>query len=246
MIVVLLAAGYGTRLYPLTKEIPKALLPIKGKPIVEYLIEKVERLSEPPRQMVIVSNHPYADTFKRWLTESRQKLPWIVLDDGSTSDQNRLGSVGDLAFAIRTCSIDEDLLVLGSDNLLKDDFNGFLDFARARDPSICLGAYTLPDLSLASRYGVLTVEPNGRILTLEEKPQRPASALISTAIYFFPRRKLAAVLEYVGLSPSTDTLGSFIHWLIRRGEIFAYRFRGPWFDIGDLHSYTQAEEQFSL
>ena len=244
MIALILAAGYGTRLYPLTRETPKALLPVRGKPILGFLVEKLQEIAPPLKKIALVSNHPHFLKLKDWFSALNLTLPWEVVDDGSTCDENRLGSMGDLSFGIRELSIDDDLLVLGSDNLLADPLSDFLNFARRKTPAVSLGAYELENSALACRYGVLTVNGDGRILTMEEKPKVPASRLISTAVYFFPRTKLPLVLEYVGSRKSADTLGSFIHWFIDQGEIFAYKFRGPWFDIGDIHSYHQVEELF--
>lgn len=244
MIALILAAGYGTRLYPLAEQTPKALLPVKDHPILMYLIEKLKAKPIPTTKILLISNHKYAENFRQWLTSSKLSIPWDLLDDGSTSDKDRLGSMGDLAFAIRKGSIDEDLLVLGSDNLFRDDLASFYAFAQKKAPGVTLGAYQLPDLAQASRYGVLTVAAHSKIISFEEKPPKPLSPLVSTAVYFFPRAAVPLVLEYVRSERSTDTLGSFVHWLIARISVFAYPFQGPWFDIGDIASYTHAQESF--
>lgn len=243
MIALILAAGYGTRMYPLTEQTPKALLPVGPSSILGFLIQKLAPSGMGVKRIVLVSNHRFTEPFQQWLSNTRLPAPWTVLDDGSTSDANRLGSVGDLAFAIREERIDDDLLVLGSDNLFEGKLTDFMEFAREKG-GITLGAYELPDLALASKYGVLTADPSSRIVAFTEKPARPASRLISTAIYFFPRRSLLRVLEYVSSSQSADTLGSFISWLIAREPVFAYPFRGKWFDIGDIASYKHAQETF--
>lgn len=245
MIALILAAGYGTRLYPLALHTPKALLPIKGRPILRYLLDKLEVPALGVRQISLVSNHRFAAQFRDWFSSAGLKVPWTVLDDGSTSEENRLGSMGDLAFALKTVSLREDLLVLGSDNLFPDELGGFLSFARGRAPAVTLGSYALADRSLVSRYGVLDIEASGRVLKFEEKPIRPTSSSISTAVYFFPRKAVGWVLEYVDSVTTADTLGVFIRWLIARESVFAYPFQGPWFDVGDIDSYTQAEESFT-
>ncbi|MBI3333112.1 MAG: nucleotidyltransferase family protein [Candidatus Omnitrophica bacterium] len=245
MVALILAAGYGTRLYPLAKQTPKALLPVRGKPILQYLIEKLSLLGPAVEEIVLVSNHRYAEIFQAWFSEANPSLPWRVLDDGSTSEENRLGSIGDLVFAIRSGSLGQkDLLLLGSDNLFRDGLSGFLSFARQRTPAVTLGAYELPDLSLASRYGVLSLDDQGKVLRLDEKPSHPSSPLVSMAVYFFPHTALTWVLQYVGSDRSADTLGAFIQWLIAHHPVFAHRFEGSWFDIGDPASYTKAEESF--
>ena len=255
MIVVILAAGYGTRLYPLTKETPKALLPVKGKPILQYLLEKLTsplapELESQTKKLLLVSNHRYAEAFQEWLSKVPLAFPMEVLDDGSTSEENRLGSIGDLSFAIRhleeTKGWKEDLLVLGSDNLFPDRLGSFVSFAQGKgSKGSTLGIYELPDRSQAHRYGVVRVDgENHHILEFQEKPKDPASASVSTAIYYFPYPALKWVLEYVSSHATADALGSFVHWLLSRQSIFAYRFDGPWFDIGDVTSYTNAQENF--
>lgn len=243
MVAIVLAAGYGTRLYPLTENQPKTLLPVGGRPILCHLEKKLEAPGVSPREVILVSNHRFAEAFRSWAGQPGHSIPWALLDDGSTSDANRLGSMGDLAFAIKAKSVDDDLLVLGSDNLFEDNLAGFMEFTR-RKGDITLGAVELPDRALASQYGVLSVDAQERITKFTEKPANPASSLISTAVYFFPRKSVGSVLEYVSSQKSADKLGSFITWLVARGPIFAYRFRGHWFDIGDIASYKHAQETF--
>ncbi|MBI3322489.1 MAG: nucleotidyltransferase family protein [Candidatus Omnitrophica bacterium] len=243
MIALILAAGYGTRMYPLTEQTPKALLPLGGSSILGMILRKLAPSELGVKQIVLVSNHRFTEAFQQWASHTRVPAPMTVLDDGSTSDADRLGSVGDLAFAIREAKVDDDLLVLGSDNLFDAKLTDFMEFARERG-GITLGAYELPDLSLASKYGVLSVDPSGRIAAFEEKPARPQSRYISTAIYFFPRRAVPRVLEYVSSSKTADTLGSFISWLISLESVYAFRFQGRWFDIGDIASYKHAQETF--
>ena len=243
MIALILAAGYGTRMVPLTEKTPKALLPVAGRPILAHLLDRILVPSADIEEIVLVSNSRFAEQFRRWFQSANLAVPWRVLDDGSTSEADRLGSVGDLAFAVRACGPEKEFLVGGSDNLFEEPADGFLSFAR-RCGCITLGAYLLADDELASRYGVLSIGPDGRITAFVEKPKDPPSRLVSTAIYFFPRTAVPRVLEYVSSRETADTLGSFISWLIVREPVFAYRFRGAWFDIGDVTSYRNAQESF--
>ncbi|MBI3318622.1 MAG: nucleotidyltransferase family protein [Candidatus Omnitrophica bacterium] len=243
MTPLILAAGYGTRMYPLTLSTPKALLPVKGKPILDHLVEKLEEKTLGIREGILVSNHKYAGPFEAWARTSRSKIRWTVLDDGSTSEENRLGSMGDLAFALRKRP-EEDWIVVGSDNLFPDSLTDLVGFAVRKAPAVTLGAYELPDSFDPSRYGVLEMNPEGQVIRFEEKPKRPASRWVSTAVYFFPRPAVRWVLEYVDSTQAPDTLGAFIQWLLPRCQVFAHRLRGPWFDIGDTQSYARAEESF--
>lgn len=232
-------------MYPLTQETPKALLPVAGRPMLDHLRQKLLPADLETREVILVSNHKFAPAFQRWVQALESPIPWTLLDDGSTCDEDRLGSVGDLAFAIRKRAPREDLLVLGSDNLFEDGLTGFAAFAR-RKGAIALGACELPDRILAGRYGVLSADAEGRVTAFAEKPADPASSLVSTAVYFFPRKAVPRVLEYTSSRRSADTLGSFISWLIAREPVYAYPFRGAWFDIGDIASYKQAQESFHL
>ncbi|PIQ83052.1 MAG: nucleoside-diphosphate-sugar pyrophosphorylase [Candidatus Omnitrophica bacterium CG11_big_fil_rev_8_21_14_0_20_64_10] len=241
MTVLILAAGYGTRMYPLTENTPKALLPIGEGSILAFLMEKIKGLA--PQRVVLVSNHRYAEAFRSWLSARSFPFPCEVLDDGSTSDADRLGSIGDIVFSIREGKIQDDLMVLGSDNLFDADLADFHRFA-AGTGEITLAAYALPDRFQAHRYGVLSADPDGRITAFVEKPADPPSNLVSTAIYFFPRAALPRVLEYLSSSRSSDTIGSLISWLIAHGRVYAHPFRGRWFDIGDSASYEAAKKSW--
>ncbi len=243
MVAIVLAAGYGTRLYPLTENTPKALLPLGNSTILGHLEKKLAAPGIGIRKVILVSNHRFADKFRAWAAQPGHSLAWTVLDDGSTSDENRLGSMGDLAFAIKAEKVEDDLLVLGSDNLFEDGFTGLVEFARGKRAAT-LGAYELSDRALASQYGVLSADASGRITRFDEKPAQPESSLVSTAVYFFPRKAVGVVLEYVSSQTATDKLGSFISWLVTREPVLAYRFRGCWFDIGDIASYKHAQETF--
>ena len=243
MVAIILAAGYRTRLYPLTENTPKALLPVGDRTLLGHVEKKLADPEMGIRRVILVSNHRFAGKFKEWAAQPGHSVDWTVLDDGSTSDENRLGSMGDLAFAIKAEKVDDDLLVLGSDNLFEDGLTGLVQFARQKGAST-LGAYELPDRTLANQYGVLSAGTDGRITKFEEKPAKPESSLISTAVYFFPRKAVGVVLEYVSSQKATDKLGSFISWLVSREPVYAYRFRGHWFDIGDIASYKHAQETF--
>lgn len=244
MIALILAAGYGTRMYPLTENTPKALLPIGQRSILGCLLDKLTAPEVQAQEIVLISNHRFAETFQEWFVQKDVGTPWRVIDDGSTSDQDRLGSVGDLAFGIRQGRLEDDLLVLGSDNLFEDGLSGFVSFARQKR-AVTLGATELPSREMASLYGVLSVDGEQRITGFVEKPKTPASSLVSTAVYFFPRTALALMLEYVTSRKVADTLGTFISWLIARERVYAYRFRGMWMDIGDITSYQKAQEIFT-
>ena len=243
MVAIVLAAGYGTRLYPLTENTPKALLPIGGSILLGLLEKKMAAPGLGVPKEVLVSNHKFAEKFSAWAARPGHPIRWTVLDDGSTSDDNRLGSMGDLAFAIKVERVEEDLLVIGSDNLFEEGLVELVEFARKKGAP-ALGAYELPDRALATQYGVLSTDAQQRITKFEEKPARPESALISTAAYFFPRKTVGVVLEYVSSQTTTDKLGSFISWLVAREPVYAVRFRGRWFDIGDIASYKHAQETF--
>lgn len=243
MVAIVLAAGYGTRLYPLTENTPKALLPLGGSTILGLLEKKLAAPEIGIRQVILVSNHRFAGKFGAWADQPGHPVRWTVLDDGSTSDENRLGSMGDLAFAIKEGKVEDDLLVLGSDNLFEDGLTGLVEFALGKGATT-LGAVELPDRKLASQYGVLTADARQRITQFEEKPARPNSSLVSTAVYFFPRKHVGVVLEYVSSQTATDKLGSFISWLVAREPVYAHCFRGRWFDIGDIASYKHAQETF--
>ena len=244
MKAIILAAGFGTRLYPMTRDLPKALLEIGGKTILDHLMKKLEVLSAID-EVVVVTNGRFYQRFLNWQKTAPYSKFIRVLSNGVSDHEKSLGAVRDLFLGLRSgyCGSD-DALVFCGDNHFDFPLGYVLLPALGHRESAFVGIYDIKDKALAREYGVVEMDDHHRITKFEEKPQRPDSALVSTAAYFFPRKAVGQVLEYISSQTATDKLGTFISWLVAREPVFAVRFRGRWFDIGDIASYKHAQERF--
>jgi len=237
MKTIILAGGYARRLWPITLDRPKPLLPVAGKPILDYTLEKYP-FSDPP---ILSVNRRFEGDFLRW-AEGRQ-LPVELVVEESRAEEEKLGSVGALAYLVERLALDDDLLVIGGDNLFPFDLEAFAG-AFSGDPLVAL--CDLGDPARARRkYGVAVVEGD-RVVEFQEKPEAPKSALASTACYLFPRRVLPYFKEFLAQSSAGgDAPGYFLSWLLAREPIQAFVFSGDWFDIGGREAYIAANLHFA-
>lgn len=235
----MLAAGYGTRLYPLTREIPKPLLGVGGVAIIDHIMEKLCALKE-LQEVIVVSNGKYFDRFNHWRSKLQTTVPVSVLNDGSQTDEDKLGAVGDIHFSIKAADIKDDLLIIAGDNLFEFDLAPFVQFAKSRGCTI--GLVDLGSVEEVSKYGAVTLGKDDRITSFEEKPPIPATSLISVGVYYFPKEHLGLFAEYMKSAHKKDAPGYFIEWLLNRQHVFGYVFKGMWFDIGDIESYNKAND----
>ena len=245
MKALILAAGYATRLYPLTKDKPKCLLPIGRSTILELLVGKLEALPE-VSEILIVTNSKFYRQLADWQKRSKARPAVTIIDDGTSSNQTRLGAIGDFGLAIRAKKIREDVLLLASDNLFDQDLAVFVATAQKKLPDVSVGVYDLGDPGLAAgKFGVFETDATGKVTRMEEKPARPRSALIGVGVYFFPTGLLALVDAYLKDPRARDAPGFFVRWLREHGtHIFAFPFKGMWYDIGDLKSLEEADRVF--
>lgn len=244
MKAVILAAGYGTRLYPLTLNKPKALLEVGGRAILDRVLESVFTVKECDG-VYIVTNDRFYDGFLGWLENARYSVKIEVLHDGTFSNEDRLGAIGDINFTIERAKLDSDLLVLGSDNLFDFKMRDFVDFAVLKSPNASLCLYDIKDKRKAPLYGIAVLKrKTGEITDFEEKPKNPKSTLAATAIYYYPREKANLVGEYMKSSLTKDAPGNFIKWLKAKEPVYGYVFKGKWYDIGDKVSLKKADDEF--
>ena len=245
MDALILGAGYATRLYPLTKDRPKPLLPVGGVPILERICAQ---LGDAGRfdTIHVVTNHRFAGHYEDWLRDyrGRRSSPAQVRihDDQTTTPENRLGAIGDIQFVLDTAPVVSDLLVIAGDNLIGGSLSPFLA-AAARGTSV--GLKDLRSKKLVSLYGVVETGPDGRILGFEEKPAQPKSTLIAIGLYYFPKATLPLIRKYLDLGHSKDAPGYYLQWLHRQTPVFGHVLDGEWYDIGDLDSYRSADETVS-
>lgn len=243
MQIVLLCAGYATRLYPLTENQPKSLLPVGGKPLLNHLLDRVKE-GTAVSQMFLVTNDRFQTHFSAWAKLTHAPWEIKVVSDGTRSDKERLGALGDLVFVIRNFRLESDLGVLAGDNLFDFDLGPFFSFAESHRPQVTIGVVDVRKKDLARHYGIVRIEKTGQIVEFLEKPGNPPSTLASTGIYWFPKESLVLLDRYLKEGHNADRLGDFIAWLVKVDRVFAYPFEGIWFDIGDLNSYQEAERLF--
>ena len=243
MKAVVLAAGYATRLYPLTLDRPKALLTVAGKPMLEHLLDGLEGL-DGLDEIHVVTNSKFAGAFRDWAegygTEAVQ-----ILDDGTTDDETKLGAIGDLELTIRSGELDDDLLVLAGDNLFSEPLAPFAEFGQAKGAP-ALGVYDVGDLEAIKRYNSIELDDGDRITFFEEKPERPTSTLTGIALYFYPRSTLGLVSEYLAEGNNPDQPGRLVQWLYPRTPVYAWRVPGRWYDVGSKETLEEADRAFSV
>ncbi len=242
---LLLGAGYATRLYPLTRDRPKPLLPLGGVPILSRICEKLFAVKGLER-ICVVTNHRFVSHYYNWLREYEQQrtlpVPIEIFDDLTTSNDDRLGAIGDLQFVVRHAKIDDDLLLISGDNLIQFPLQGFVDFGREKGCAI--GLKDLGKKDLVSLYGAVKTDAAGKVVDFEEKPPQPQTTLISMGVYYFSKKNLPLIQEYLEEGHSPDRPGNYIQWLFRKTDLYGYVIEGEWFDIGDIDSYNEANQMF--
>ena len=237
---LILAAGYATRLYPLTENFPKPLLEVAGKPILDWLIDDMEKTGLVD-EYIIISNHKFAHIFEEWAVKSDRIR---VLDDGTISNETRLGAVRDIQFAMDQLQLDDDLLVMAGDNLLDFSLGDFVRYAADRKATCVMRYYEAEDMKLR-KSGVLEIDETDRVLTMEEKPAQPKSHWCCPAFYCYTREDSHRITEAIENGCGVDAPGSFIAWLCGQTTVYAWEMPGRRYDIGNLESYEEVKKTFS-
>jgi glucose-1-phosphate thymidylyltransferase len=241
MKAIILAAGYATRLSPLTDSIAKQLLPIGGRPMLDWVCDKVEEVAD---EIHLVTNTRFAASFEKW-GSSRESV--IVHDDGTSSNEDRLGAIGDIAFVLERTGIDDDLLLIAGDNLFDfalPNMAAFWEMKSAGAPASAVAVYDCGDIELATHYGVVEVDADDRLIGFEEKPSEPASTLAATAAYLYHRAHVPLVGRYLAEGNPPDQPGRLIAWLYPQEPVYGYRFDGEWYDIGSPEQLLEADNRW--
>ena len=235
MRALILAAGYATRLRPLTDSFPKMLLPLAERPMLDYLLERIREVGEID-EIHLVTNAQFAPAFRDWAPEDV-----TVHDDGTTSNEDRLGAIGDIAFTIEQAGLrGEDMLVVAGDNLIGYSLPEYVGFWRAKGGS-AIAVHEVDDRTLLRNYGVVELDDEDRVVGFEEKPAEPRSNLAATASYLYRGADLERLSEYLEEGNAPDAPGNFAAWLSERSPLHGYRFSGEWHDIGDLGQLLEAD-----
>jgi glucose-1-phosphate thymidylyltransferase len=246
MKVIILAAGYATRLYPLTLTQPKPLLPVAGKPMIEYVLDNLAPIGGLDR-FYVVTNARFASHFQRWANAYRPgnaSLEFTIVNDGSTDDTNKLGAIGDLHFVLTSQNVDDDVIVVAGDNLFSEKLDDFGRFCREKQAPV-LAVYDVKDLEQVKKYNSISVDAAGRITFFEEKPANPTSTLTGIALYFYPKATLALIRQYVAEGNNPDQPGRLVQWLYPRMPVYTWQVPGLWYDIGSKESLEDANRIFA-
>ena len=243
---LILAAGYATRLYPLTENFPKPLLKVGEKTILDWLVDDIGTAGLVD-EFVVISNHKFAGFFEEWASakSSAAGLKISVVDDGTSTNETRLGAVKDIQFAVDALGMDDDMLVIAGDNILDFSLVEFLKYARAKATS-CIMRYFEPDEARLKKCGIVMVDSEDRILNMEEKPSEPKSHWCCPPFYYYPRNDAGRIAEGIAAGCGVDAPGSYIAWLSSCTAVHAMEMPGHRYDIGDLASYRRVCDQFSV
>ena len=244
---IILAAGYATRLYPLTENFPKPLLEVSGKPILDWLIDDMSQTGLID-EYIVISNHKFAPIFQSWAEKKKEfsifNFQFSILDDGTSSNETRLGAVRDIQFAIDQLNLDDDLLVMAGDNLLDFSLGDFIRYAKDKQAT-CVMRYYENDEARLPKTGVAEIDTDGRILSMEEKPANPKSHWCIPAFYYYTRQDARLIKKGIDSGCGVDAPGSFIAWLATQTTVYTYEMPGRRYDIGTLESYEAVKQTYT-
>jgi glucose-1-phosphate thymidylyltransferase len=247
MNILILAAGYATRLYPLTLTKAKPLLEVAGKPMMEWVLDNLAPIPG-IEKVYVVTNQKFAADFESWAAsyQSKQpKLSCVIVNDGSTGDSDKLGAIGDIHLVIQKAGLDlSDLLVVAGDNLFSQSLEQFGQFCLQQNQPV-LGLYDVGSLTEAKKYGVVSVDTLGAISSFEEKPADPKSTLIGIALYYYPAKTVASFSTYLAEGNNPDQPGRFVQWLYKRETVLTWKVPGTWFDVGSKETLEEANRLFA-
>lgn len=253
--VVLLAAGYATRLYPLTKDRPKALLPfgrgaqlqapadqIPPRVILDEVCRSLKDLAD-VQASVLVTNHRFAGQFRRW--QQARGFPVQVLDDGTETPETRLGAIRDLELARKLGHAQNDTLVIGTDNLFTWSVADFVDQARRHAPHPSIALWEASSTDAATQFGVVLRDATSRITTFVEKSAQPPSREVALCVYYFPAAMCGTIRQFLDEGGNADAPGYFIQWLVRQGIVYGIMMPGAWYDIGTVETYEIVRSEWA-
>jgi len=245
MKLIILAAGYATRLYPLTLNHPKPLLPVAGKPMLEHVLDKIGGVRAIDHAY-IVTNAKFVSHFEQWTEGYRNPkvtFRFTIVNDKSTDDSNKLGAIGDMHLVITKHEIDDDIIVIGGDNLFSHDLSEFGDYCQQKNSPVT-GVYDVGDLEEIKKYNAIEIDEDARINYFEEKPKVPKSTLTGIALYYYPKGSLSLIHQYIVEGNNPDQPGRLVQWLYPRIPFYVWKVPGIWFDIGSIESLEEANQVF--
>ena len=243
MKAIVLAAGYATRLRPLTDTVAKPLLPVAGRPMVEWIVDRIAEVDEVD-EVHVVTNARYAPSFRDWAAAAGSPLPLVVHDDRTLSNDDRLGAIGDIRFTVEEAGLGgDDLLVIAGDNLFRFSLADYVDWWRGKGVASALAVHDVGTLELARKYGIVELGESERVVGFVEKPEDPPSTLAATASYLYHREHVPLVARYLDEGNQPDQPGRLIAWLHTREPVYGYVFEDEWLDIGDPAQLLEADNR---
>ena len=242
MKTIVIAAGYATRLYPLTENFPKPLLEIGKSTILDRMLDDIDTIPE-IEEHIVVTNGKFAPIFEKWVSERRSRTPVRVLNDGTFTNETRLGAVRDLILALETFNVDEDILVVAADNILDFSLKGFVEAFKERGTSMLM-CYHEPELYKLQRTGVIEVDDNFRVLAMQEKPQEPKSHWAVPPFYIYRKEDLPLIRSAIQNGCGADAPGNLAHYLVDKTTVHAWPMPAGRFDIGSLDTYQEAKQRY--
>lgn len=246
MKLIVLAAGYATRLYPLTLNQPKPLLHCAGKPMLEHVLDNLATIPYIDHAY-IVTNEKFADHFERWSQDYKYPnlhFGFTIVNDHSTDDSNKLGAIGDMHLVLTKYEINDDIIVVGGDNLFSNDLAAFGEYCKQKNAPV-LGVYDVGNLEEIKKYNSIDIDESDRITFFEEKPQTPKSTLTGIALYYYPSSVLPLINQYIAEGNNPDQPGRLVQWMYPRTPFYTWRVPGLWFDVGSKETLEEADRIFS-
>ncbi|HNX91145.1 MAG TPA: nucleotidyltransferase family protein [Candidatus Omnitrophota bacterium] len=240
---LILAAGYGTRLYPLTINKPKPMLEVGGKTIMERHLNKLAAVKD-CTGVYIVTNNRFYEGINDWIKKYSFRMPVEIINDKTTSNDDRLGAIGDINLVMNEGrDIREDVLIMAGDNLFEFDINDFINFSKKKE-HLCVALYDVKSIELAKKYGIVHLDNGNKVTEFQEKPSEPRSTLASTGIYYLHKTCLGCIKEYMSTGKSKDAPGNFVKWMSETKGVYGYVFDNGWYDIGDIASLEKADKEY--
>ena len=246
MKLIVLAAGYATRLYPLTLNQPKPLLAVAGKPMLEHVLDNLKSLSNLDH-IYVVTNAKFAGHFQRWAdgyASRHEGAPITIINDQTTDEATRLGAIGDIHLVLNQQQIDDDVIVVAGDNLFNESLEGFGEFCCQRTSPV-LAVYDVGNLDEIKKYNAIEIDDGDRITFFEEKPAHPKSTLTGIALYYYPRATLSLIRQYIEEGNNPDQPGRLVQWLYPRVPFHIWRVPGIWYDVGSKETLEEANRIFT-
>lgn len=241
MKAIILCAGYATRLRPLTETIAKPLLPLAERPIIDYIYDAIADV-EDVDTVHVVTNNKFAADFETWAANRQGRLPIVVHNDGTLTNEDRLGAIGDIRFTVERAGLQgDDLLIIAGDNLFDFSLSDYVAFWRSKGDGSMIALCQFPDMELIKQYSTVEVDANDRVTSFIEKPENPATNLVGIATYLYHRDHVPLIEQYLSEGNSPDQPGKFIAWLYQHVPVYGYQFEGLWLDIGNKEQLLSAD-----